>query len=373
MGATRLAVVVPDLAVGGLQGMAVDLLAALDRAEFEPHVYAFDAGGPLEQRLDALDVPFSFLPRPDGIAPGYARDLAERFLADGIELVHCHNVTALFHGARAAWRAGRLPVLFTEHDREMPAPWKHRILHRWLARRVHRTLAVSAGLARDLIRFEGFPAARTGSRVNGIPDPQRAHAPDRAAARAALGWDARPVILAVGSLTPVKNHLGFLKVFERVAAELEADGGVRFVLAGEGPLREGIERAAAELSAGSVELLGRREDVARLLAAADVFVLPSHREGLPLSLVEAHAMARPSVCWDVGGNGEVTVADRTGFLVDYGDDAAYAERLATLLRDPALAERVGAAARERYLSHFTHAAMVDDYVDVYRQLLGARV
>jgi len=175
----------------------------------------------------------------------------------------------------------------------------------------------------------------------------------------------------VGSLTPVKNHLGFLNVFERVAAELAGD--VRFVLAGEGPLRDGIERAAHALPAGEVELLGRRSDVARLLAAADVFVLPSHREGLPLSLVEAHAMARPSVCWDVGGNGEVAVHERTGFLVDYGDDAAYAERLVSLLRDPQRAEAMGDAARARFLEAFSHAAMVDDYVDVYRQLLGAPV
>ncbi|GJM20156.1 MAG: glycosyl transferase [Planctomycetota bacterium] len=369
--ATPLAVVVPDLSVGGLQGMAVDLIAALDPDEFAPHVYSFDAGGPLEERLAELEVPHVHMPRAHGVAPGYARELGERFSADGIQLVHCHNVTALFHGARAAWRAGRVPVLFTEHDREMPAPWKHRILHRWLARRVTRTVAVSAGLARDLTRFEGFPAARTSSRVNGIPDPQLRALPDRAAARAELGWDERPVILAVGNLTPVKNHLGFLKVFDRVAQAL--NGEVRFVLAGSGPLHDGIRAAADALPAGDVELLGRRDDVARLLAAANVFVLPSHREGLPLSLVEAHAMERPSVCWDVGGNGEVTVANSTGFLIDYGDEEAYAARLLELLRDADLATRMGAAARERFTEHFTHAAMVADYVEHYRQLLGARV
>ena len=232
-------------------------------------------------------------------------------------------------------------------------------------------MAVSAGLARDLTRFEGFPAGRTCSRVNGIPDPQLVQSTDRAAARAELGWDERPVILAVGNLTPVKNHIGFLAVFDRVARAL--DGRVRLVIAGSGPLQAGIRSAADELPEGEVELLGRRSDVARLLAAADVFVLPSHREGLPLSLVEAHAMARPSVCWDVGGNGEVTLADSTGFLVEYGDEQAYAERLLELLRTPARAAQLGAAARERFTEHFTHSAMVADYVDHYRELLGAHV
>lgn len=370
MSATRLAVVVPDLAVGGLQGMAVGLAEALDRDEFEPRFYTFDAGGPLEARLERGGYAHVHMPRGDGVAAGHARQLAERFVTDGIELAHCHNVTALFHGARACWRAGRLPVLFTEHDREMPAPWRHRLLHRWLARRVHKTVAVSAGLARDLIRFEGFPRARTSSRVNGVPDPRGEFAGDRAAARAELGWDDRAVVLAVASLTPVKNQLGFVPIFERVAEAL--GGEARFVIAGEGPLQASLERAGAALRSGSLELLGRREDVARLLAAADVFVLPSHREGLPLSLIEAHAMGRPSVCWDVGGNGEVCVPDLTGHLVPYGDDDAYVDRLVRVLSDAPHAARLGDAARDRYEQAFTHAAMVADYVEMYRELLGVR-
>lgn len=368
MAAATVAVVVPDLAVGGLQNMAVGLAQALDPGRFAPRFYTFDAEGPFGAVLDEAGIPRRHLPRPAGVAPGYARQLADQLVADGARLVHCHNVTAMFHGSRAARRAGRLPVLFTEHDREMPAPFKHRLLHRLLARHVHHTATVSAGLAADLVRLEGFDPRRTAPLLNGIPDPAEGCAGDRDQARQALGWDQRPVVLAVGSLTAVKNHVGLLRAWARL---LEGrDDAPRLVIAGEGPERPALEAALASLPAGAVTLLGNRDDVPRLLAACDVFVLPSHREGLPLCLVEAHAMSRSSVAFDTGGNGEVLVHGETGRLVPLGDEAGLAATLGALLDDPAARARFGAAARQRFESTFTHARMVADYQDLYDRLLA---
>jgi len=368
----RLAMVVPDLAVGGLQGMAVGLALALDPAQWPVVFYTFDAGGPLEATLRSHGIRHVHLPRQPGLDVRYARAFATRLHDDGIDLLHCHNITALFHGARAAWLADRLPTLFTEHDREMPAPWRHRLLHRWLARRVTHTVAVSERLASALLRYEGFPPARTGSIVNGIPDPRSSYHGDRAAARTALGWDDRPVVLAVGSLTPVKNQAGLLASMALLSERM--GGAPRLVLAGEGPLRAELMASAQRLlPQGDVSFLGNRSDVPRLLAAADVFVLPSHREGLPLSLVEAHAMARPSVAYDVGGNGEVTLPGVTGELVPYPDEDAFARALQGLLQDARRAADMGQAARQRYLACFTHERMVAAYVALYEQLLAVRV
>ncbi len=374
--ARRVAIVVPDLRVGGLQEMAVRLLLSLDPDEFEPRVYTFDGGGPLADDLRVRGVVHVHLPRPAGIAPGYARELAEAFTRDGIELVHCHNVTALFHGARAAWRAGRIPVLFTEHDREMPAPWKHRVLHRWLARRATRVVAVSDRLRDALVQFEGFPTERTSTLVNGVPDPRTAFGGDRARARTELGWRDEadwagwweaPVALAVGSLTPVKNHAGLLRMMRAVRQVVPE---ARLALVGAGPLESALRSQVAEdLPAGAASLMGERRDVARLLAACDVFVLPSHSEGLSLSLIEAHGAGRPSLCFDVGGNREVIEAGATGWLVPPGDESAYAERLAGALADPQALEPLGAAARRRFEAAFTHDLMVQRYLRHYRELI----
>jgi glycosyltransferase involved in cell wall biosynthesis len=371
MSALPLAVVVSDLAVGGLQAMAVGLALALDRTRFQPRFYTFDAEGPLADTLAAADIAHVHLPRPPGVAPGHARRLARVMQDDGIGLVHCHNVTAMFHGSRAAWRAGRLPVLFTEHDREMPAPWRHRLLHQFLARRVHHTAAVSEGLARDLVRLEGFSSERTAALMNGIPDPQHDAPGTQAEARTELGWDDRPVVLAVGSLTPVKNHGGLLDAWQQLLAA--SPGCARLVVAGEGPERERLEQRMSGLPPGSVELLGNRSDVPCLLAACDLFVLPSHREGLPLCLVEAHAMSRASVAFDTGGNGEVIKDGHTGVLAPLGDLPRLAAELRALLEDPVRRAEYGAAARQRYLDHFTHERMVTGYVQLYDRLLAARV
>jgi glycosyltransferase involved in cell wall biosynthesis len=367
MSAARVAVVLPDLAVGGLQGMAVDLAGALDRSRFEPHFYTFDGQGPLAERVAALGLAHTHHPRQAGVDRAYAAGLAERFVSDGMDLVHCHNVTAMFHGSRAARRAGGLPVLFTEHDREMPAPWKHRLLHRWLIRSVHSVAVVSASLAEDLMRYEGFPRDRTGSLVNGIPDPAKGAPRDRAEARARLGWDERPVVLAVGSLTEVKNHAALIDAWAEVA-----DGSARLAIAGEGPLQGELAARAAAAPSGTVELLGRRDDVATLLTACDVYTLPSHREGLSLSLVEAHAMARASVAFDVGGNAEVIVDGETGRLAPYPDMGACLGAIQELLGDEPQAARLGAAARERFLDRFTHDRMVAAYASLYDELLAAR-
>lgn len=365
----RLAVVVPDLRVGGLQAMAVRLALALDPAEFRPALYTFDGGGPLEEDLRRAGVAHVHLPRGKGAQPGHARKLAARFVADGIRLVHCHNVTALFHGARAGHRAGRLPVLYTEHDRDMPAPLRHRLLHRWLARRVRQTVAVSSRLRDALVRWEGFPAERTSALVNGIDDPRRQYPGPRQAARAELGWDDGPVVLAVGSLTEVKNHAGLIEAFAGVRQRLPR---ARLAIAGIGELRDDLQRRAAALPPGAVTLLGERRDVARLLAAADVFVLSSRSEGLSLSLVEAHAMGRASVAFDVGGNGEVLEHGATGLLVPALDLPALGDALLALLADPGRRALLEGAARGRYLAAFTHERMVAGYVDWYRTLLAAR-
>jgi len=368
MSAVRLATVIPDLAVGGLQAMAVDLIAALNPAVFEPRVYTFDAEGPLVQRLDDLGIPHSHRPRGDGVSPGYAGELAADFARDGIDLVHCHNITALFHGSRAARRAGRLPVLFTEHDREMPAPWRHRVLHRWLARHVHHTAVVSANLAADLVRYEGFSPRRTASLVNGIPDPLARAASSRERVRALLVPDDAPVVLAVGSLTDVKNHAALIEAFAAVG-----DDRARLVIAGEGPLHDSLRACGDEHIPGRLTLLGRRDDVPDLLSAADVFVLPSHREGLPLCLVEAHAMSVPSVAFDVGGNGEVIADGQTGLLVPYPRMDAFVAAVSGLLAEPSRRLSYGEAARARFLARFTHSRMVAAYIALYDQLLAARV
>jgi glycosyltransferase involved in cell wall biosynthesis len=144
------------------------------------------------------------------------------------------------------------------------------------------------------------------------------------------------------------------------------------LLVGEGHLRAELSKHAAELGVSSaVRLLGHRADARMLLDAADVFVLPSLHEGMPLAAMEAMDASLPVVGTDVIGTAEVVADGETGLLVPPRDPGALATALGALLSDPDLRARYGAAARRRYLQHFTSARMAADTAAVYDSLLRA--
>jgi glycosyltransferase involved in cell wall biosynthesis len=144
---------------------------------------------------------------------------------------------------------------------------------------------------------------------------------------------------------------------------------IRFVLFGDGPLRESLaRRIAAKGFDGRFIMAGFRSDLDRLLPHLDLLVLPSHSEGLPNVALEAQAAGVPVVATAVGGTPEVIEDGQTGFLVPPGDPAALAERIGRLLIDPALRARFAAAGRERVAARFSFAAQAEDYRNLLASL-----
>jgi glycosyltransferase involved in cell wall biosynthesis/ribosomal protein S18 acetylase RimI-like enzyme len=222
--------------------------------------------------------------------------------------------------------------------------------------RAERSRRIGNGV--DLSRFH--PAAIPPARVTAL--------------RRELGIaDDELVVTAIGRLVAEKGYRELFAAAERVRAELPA---ARFLVAG-GPDPDkadalgGDELATA--AASGVVLCGWREDVVELLAATDVFVLPSHREGLPLSAVEAAAMGRPLVLTDIRGCREVVDNGRDGLLVPVRDPEALAAAITRLLRDPDLRARLGEAARRRAAERFDQIQVHDDLIGWYRKFLGSKV
>jgi glycosyltransferase involved in cell wall biosynthesis len=151
----------------------------------------------------------------------------------------------------------------------------------------------------------------------------------------------------------------------RAASGARARGApVKLLMAGAGPLAPAIEAEASE----AVELLGHRDGVESLLAAADVFTLPSRREGLSYALLEAMGRGLAVVASDVPGNSE-TVGD-AGVLVRAGDVAGFTEAFARLAGDPSERDRLGAMARERVATRFAAARMIAETSALYDQVAG---
>ncbi|HET9062649.1 MAG TPA: glycosyltransferase, partial [Candidatus Binatia bacterium] len=176
--------------------------------------------------------------------------------------------------------------------------------------------------------------------------------------------------LVVGTAITWRPRKGFRMLFEAFARVRAAFPLTRLLIAGVGEWDPDPAALADELGIrDAVVLLGKRTDMPRVLGALDVFVLPSESEGMSNALLEAMAMARPCVATAVGGNPHVIGEAGNGFLVEYPDSAALAERICALLADRELGDAVGAAARERVVAAFSARSMVRQMENLYDRLL----
>jgi glycosyltransferase involved in cell wall biosynthesis len=174
----------------------------------------------------------------------------------------------------------------------------------------------------------------------------------------------RPLILTAARLDRQKGQRYLLQAATQVPEAV-------FALAGDGPDRAALEELADELEVRDrVRFLGRRSDVAELLAACDVFVLPSLYEGLPISLLEAMAAQRPVIATAIGGTDEVVIDEHCGLLVPPAKPSALAAALRRLLADEALRRRLAIAARDRVINDFSVPEMVSRVTSLYEELTG---
>jgi glycosyltransferase involved in cell wall biosynthesis len=331
------------------------------------------AEGPL------LDLPraegFRVLPVPMARSlspPAQARAfgvLLRLFRAERFDLVHGHNPISGLLARAAARRAGVPRVAYTCHGFlfNQPGPaWRRGLalgLELMAGRITDTFMTVSEEEAADARRLRIHPRATA---VGNGRDPAefRPDAAARAAVRAELG--AAPgacVVVVVSRLVRHKGHPELLRVMEDVpGAELWVVGDRLPTDHGE-PLEPQFARAEAALGP-RLRRLGYRHDVARLLAASDVFALPSHFEGLPMSVIEAMLTGLPVVATDVRGPREQVVDGETGFLVPPFETAPLAGALRRLAADPALRARMGEAGRARALERYTEAKVVARTLDL---------
>lgn len=283
------------------------------------------------------------------------------------DLAHLHTGRATWLGGLAAWRAG-VPAIAT---RRMDRPVKRNLRNRWIyGRLVQRVAAISPAVV-DVLVAGGVDPERI-DLVWSTVDPARlVPARDRGATRAELG--AAPDDVLVLGLGALFRRKGFDVLLEAVAHLAAGDPPLAppVVIAGDGPERADLEARARELGPGRVRFLGRREDVADLLAACDVFVLPSRAEGLGVAALEAMASGRPVVASRVGGLGQAVEDGRSGLLVPAEDPAALAGALRRLVLDPALRRSLGRGGTERVRDGFLPERMVRSYESLYRSVLSS--
>lgn len=346
---------------GGAQVHVRDLALALRERGCQVIVLAGGAG-PLEEDLRARGLPtvrLRHLGRPltpvgDARAFLELRSALRRLTPD---LVALHSSKAGWLGRLAAASLG-LPAVYTAHGWSFapgtPAAAFNRLAEALASRLPAAVIAVSRAdrdLARRLLgcRVECIP--------NGIPDDPGRADPSRQP----------PLLLMAARFAPQKDHDLLLRALARLRHRPWS-----LVLAGEGPGRDQVQRRVRELGLEDrVRLPGFLPDPG--FCQAQVAVLASRWEGLPLSVLEAMRAGLPVVASDVGGVGEAVRSGETGILVPPGDEGALARALETLLDDPDLRLRLGRAGRLRYQQHFRHETMVERTLEVYRRVARRRL
>ncbi|WP_437981592.1 glycosyltransferase [Sorangium sp. So ce117] len=365
----RLAIahVVSSFQTGGAEQVVVDLAASQRAAGHDVLAVAIaeDPDGPRAEQLRRRGVEVHLAPKCPGFDATLTARLAALFATKGVTLVHVHNHLSLIYAAPAGW-LHRVPVIHTKHGVSQDMQGRS-----WLRRAasafVDAHVAVSQPTATVVLGRREVDPPKLHVVVNGInlsrfaPDPA---ARARVRAELAIPRDAW-VVGSVGRLSPVKNHALLVRA---AATSLPRDG--RVLLVGEGAERGRLDALARELGVSErVLFAGERHDVPALLAALDVFALPSLSEGLPLALLEAMAAGLPVVATDVGGVSTVLVHGETGFLVPSDEAAPLAARLSELHANPARAAQMGRSGRMLALRRCSALRMAERYMELYALLL----
>ncbi len=357
---------------GGAERFLVGLVQHMDRNRFRPLVAWLSEGGAFADDLVQQGIPVI------GLHARGHRDV--RALARLVRLMREQQVCVLnthlfvdgFYGRLAALWA-RVPVrVVTQQnaydDPKLRLPTWQIWANRSLVPVTHKFIAVSQAVREYLHRVEWVPEGKIVVIPNAITPPTP---PEPAQVRALreqwLGHRRGPLVGTVARLQPQKGLDVLLQAVHLLQSEMPE---LRAVVVGEGPLRTLLERQALTMGlTDRVLFVGTRRDIPTVLAALDVFVLPSRFEGLSLALLEAMAMARPVVATAVSGTVEVIRDGETGVLVPPGDADALAAGIRVMWKQRDRAQRMGENARRLVTERYTIQAVARAYEEVYDTLV----
>jgi len=343
--------VVTKLELGGAQKQALSLMRRLNNEEYNIFLFTADVGLLMDEALAISGITVKrsrFLERP--INP--LKDLLALFeiysfiREKQIDIVHTHSSKAGIVGRLAARIAGVKIIIHTVHGWSFNdyQPFWTRLLYigleRWIGGFTNRLIVVSRydqekGLSNAIVSENRYSLIRYGidyAEFSGKQGTEKT--------RQELGIGADDLVVGmIACFKPQKSPGDFVRLAGLINQSLPQ---VKFVLVGDGALRESIEDLISQYNLpNNMFLLGWREDIPEILSAIDVFALTSLWEGLSISVLEAFASHKPVVATDTGGVREVVSENKTGFLVPPGDIKAMAEKVKILLNDKSLRLKMG--------------------------------
>lgn len=355
--------IIPNFGLGGAERLVVDLMGSMDRDQFEVAAVSLfpEDRSILEEEIREKGLKVFFLnkrlgPDPKVIVPLYR--LIQDFKP---HVVHTHRYVLRYTLLPALLH--RVPVLVhtvhsvAQNEVDTVGKWVHKMAFRFCG---VIPVSISREVATTVKALYG-PRLYTPVIYNGIPTARFLKMDPANARRGKL------VLVHIGRFALPKNHS---LLIEGLARALGSHPVMELWLVGDGPLRSEVERLVRKRNLQEhVRFLGLRKDIPELLAQADILLLPSDWEGVPLVVLEAMAAGRPVVATRVGGVPELIEEGKTGLLVPPRDSGALARAILRLAKDPELRRRMGEAARKRALERFDIHRTAQAYAELYLKLL----
>ena len=345
------------------------------RPEVQVSAVLFNDGW-LAAELRALGIMVAVVDERQHTPLGIVRFLTRFFRRHQIELIHTHRYKDNILGSIAAAVAGVPHVIRTVHGCSEPLRgWE------WVKFQVYQSLDLAALWSRadcvvavskrmvDALKESGYRPGTLTHVHNGI-DLGKIHTTASIAhTRAAIGLEVRHAVIGTaGRLSPVKGHEFLVRAAARI---VQQESRARFLFVGSGPLEPGLRLLARQLGVDHAcvfvdPAIDRRASVYDLIAAMDVFVLPSLHEGIPMALLEALALERPVVASAVGGIPEIVTHEASGLLVEPKNDRQLADACLDLVRDRDRAHAFARRGRRTVEREFSHQQNGEAMLGLYR-------
>lgn len=357
--------IVSSLGYGGAETLLVNLIRGLDRDRIEPHLICTKVPGPLGDRLasEFSVAAYGMKHKMDvRVLPWIAREFRQRH-ADAIVTVGAGD--KMFWGRLAAWLAG-IPVITSAlHTNGFPD--EVGLLNRWLTPLNDAFIAVAQAHSNYLATTTGLPSRKIKVIPNGVDVQRFRPLPENLKLRQSLNLPSNAFVAGiVARLNIEKNHEMFLRVAARIRGHLP---NAHFLIIGDGPREETLKTLCAELNLNDcVQFLGSRDDIPELLSLMDLFLLTSHTEANPVSILESLAAATPVIATRVGSVAETVLDGINGYIVDRDDIDSMVQHALRIQSSPSLAQRMGEAGREHIVNDWSLKSMVNGYESLLEEL-----
>ena len=363
--------VIYRLAVGGLENGLVNLINHMPVRDMRHVIVCITDYTDFAQRIKRNDVDVIAMHKKPGKDLGFYWRMWRLLRRLRPDIVHTRNLGAI-DIALPAFFAGVKFRLQGEHGRDTSdldgSNRKYLLLRRLVNPFISHYIALSKDLAQWLENTSGVSPNKVTQIYNGV-DCSRFSTQLELSPILRSAVDRGAYILgSVGRLQGEKNQALLVKAFaECLRRDTSLADRLLLVIVGDGPDRSMLLDLIQKLEIESQVLTGARDDVPNILTGFNLFVLPSLIEGVSNTILESMCMALPVIATDVGGNRELIVDNETGTLVASNDVSAMADAIDRYCRDPALGKARGEKGKQRVLTQFTMAAMVENYLKVYRK------